>query len=104
MRYVAITRGAIIGLVVSYVAILAAFILLWIYSGELHDQQARTTRLATQAKVLAANTRRLTIQNCRHALVLHDILLAALVNQPGVDPRLVQVLTAELDRLPKQCP
>ena len=91
-----ITRSVLVGLVVTFLLIGIAFVGLAYNYKQLTDERNQTQQLAVA-------THKLAIRNCRQALALRSLLVGVALNQPNLDPRLLNVLNKTLSKFPGTC-
>lgn len=88
--FLVLTKGAALGITISFIALFVSLGWLWSLNSDLASQQQATARLA--------------VENCQNSLNLRAVVYGLAVNQPNLDPRLVSILTSLLEKLPEACP
>ncbi len=89
MKRLVITRGAMIGIFVCGLGLIAAVIWIALLNGQLHDQQRKDQSL---------------LRNNQHTLTLVCKLTTGLaLNQPNLDPQFLHILDDIINDLPPRC-
>ncbi len=89
MKRLVITRGAMIGIFVCGLGLIAAVIWIALLNGQLHDQQNRDNDL---------------LHKNQHTLTLVCKLTTGMaLNQPDLDPRFLRILDDIIGDLPPRC-